>query len=66
MLRRAVGGEEIGQAMEHVVGPEPSRHDDGEAAARELVSTTSMRKARPSCVRSWTKSYDQTWLDVRA
>ena len=26
-------------------------------------STTSMRKARPSWVRSWTKSYDQTWFD---
>ena len=37
MLGRTVRDEEIGQALEHVVGSEPSRHDDRQAAARELV-----------------------------
>ena len=32
-----MGYEEIGQAVEHVVGSEPSRNDDRQAPARELV-----------------------------
>jgi hypothetical protein len=32
-----MGDEEIGQAVKHVVGSEPSRNDDRQAAPRELV-----------------------------
>jgi hypothetical protein len=34
-----VSDEEIGQAVEHIVGSEPSRNNDREAAARELVGS---------------------------
>jgi hypothetical protein len=37
VLRWPVSDEEIGQAVEHIVGSEPSRNNDREAAARELV-----------------------------
>ena len=37
MLGRAVRNEQIGEAMEHIVGSELAPNDDGHAAARELV-----------------------------
>jgi hypothetical protein len=37
VFRRPEGGEEIGEAVKHVVGSELSLDDDGQAAARELV-----------------------------
>ena len=37
MFRRTVRNKEINQTLEHIVGSEPSRNDDGEAAACELV-----------------------------
>ena len=37
VLRRPVGDEEIGQTLEHVVGSKPSRNDNRQAPARELI-----------------------------
>ena len=34
---RAVLSEEVGQAMQHIVGSQPSGHDDRQAAACELI-----------------------------
>ena len=37
MLRRTMDGEQIGQAVQHVVGIQLASNDDGQTAARELV-----------------------------
>ena len=37
-----MGNEEINETLEHVLGSEPARHHDGQAAARETVE-------RPAC-----------------
>ena len=37
VLRRSVRDEEIGQTVEHVIGSEPSRNDDRQTPARELI-----------------------------
>ncbi len=71
MLGRPVRDAQIGEAVEHVVGSAPSGDDDRQTSACKLIivercfastSTTSMRKAWPSSVRSWAKAYDQTWF----
>ena len=48
MFCRPVRDEEIGQTVEHVVGSEPSRNDDRQAPARELVEHHEQWKVRPS------------------
>lgn len=37
VLRRSVGGKEVGQTVKHVIGSQPPCHDDCQTPARELV-----------------------------
>jgi hypothetical protein len=39
--------EQVGQAVEHIVGPELARHNDGQRLSRELVDYREHAKAPP-------------------
>ena len=69
MTRHAAQDEQIGEPVDDVDRLQLARHPDRQAQPSELVhdvganavrSSLSMRTLRPSCVRSSTKSYDQT------
>ena len=51
VLRWSVLDEQVGQAVQHVVGPEPSSHHDRQAAPRKLVDHA-QHAERPAVLRS--------------
>jgi len=49
VLWRAAINEEVGQTLENIIGSEPPRHDDGEAASCELVDHREHAEASELC-----------------
>ncbi len=63
VLRRPVRNEQIGEAVEHVVGLELARHDDRQAAARELVDHRQHAKSssHPRCDPARSRRTTRDW-----